>query len=130
MKSISLLSGYLFLLSGIITGIAANGYLKTTEGFTKVEASIRLHQPHQSVQKSIKIFLGFSSDLPKFFNNVDNKITAKKYIEKFNMDKFHQQKDKALTEISKDEIEWSSIFEMSKVILISMINEKYGLENE
>lgn len=74
--------------------------------------------------------LGFSSDLPKFFNNEDNKITAKKYIEKFNMDKFYQQKDKALTEISKDVIEWSSIFEMSKVILISMINEKYGLENE
>ena len=35
MKSISLLSGYLFLISAIITGIAANGYLKTTEGFTK-----------------------------------------------------------------------------------------------
>ena len=28
MKSISLLSGYLFLISAIITGIAANGYLK------------------------------------------------------------------------------------------------------
>ena len=40
MKSISLLSGYLFLLSGVITGIAANGYLKTTEGFTKLNPSI------------------------------------------------------------------------------------------
>ena len=40
MKSISLLSGYLFLLSGIITGIAANGYLKTTEGFTKINPTI------------------------------------------------------------------------------------------
>ena len=29
MKSISLISGYLFLISAIITGIAANGYLKT-----------------------------------------------------------------------------------------------------
>ena len=36
MKVIGLLSGYLFLLSAVITGIAANGYLKTTEGFTKV----------------------------------------------------------------------------------------------
>jgi small multidrug resistance pump len=40
MKNISLLSGYLFLLSGIITGIAANGYLKTTEGFTKINPTI------------------------------------------------------------------------------------------
>ena len=36
MKSISLLSGYLFLVLGIITGIASNGFLKTTEGFTKL----------------------------------------------------------------------------------------------
>ena len=40
MKSISLLSGYLFLLSGVITGIAANGYLKTTDGFTKLNPTI------------------------------------------------------------------------------------------
>ena len=40
MKSISLLSGYLFLISAIITGIAANGYLKTTEGFTKLNPTI------------------------------------------------------------------------------------------
>ena len=35
MKSISLFSGYIYLVLGIITGIAANGFLKTTEGFTK-----------------------------------------------------------------------------------------------
>ena len=35
-----LLSGYLFLISAIITGIAANGYLKTTEGFTKLNPTI------------------------------------------------------------------------------------------
>jgi small multidrug resistance pump len=40
MKDISLLTGYLFLLSGVITGIAANGYLKTTEGFTKINPTI------------------------------------------------------------------------------------------
>ena len=40
MKSISLLSGYLFLISAIITGIAANGYLKTTEGFSKLNPTI------------------------------------------------------------------------------------------
>ena len=34
MKSISLLSGYLFLVLAIISGIASNGFLKTTEGFT------------------------------------------------------------------------------------------------
>ena len=36
MKSISLFSGYIYLFLGIITGIAANGFLKTTEGFTKL----------------------------------------------------------------------------------------------
>ena len=40
MKSITLISGYLFLISAIITGIAANGYLKTTEGFTKLNPTI------------------------------------------------------------------------------------------
>ena len=40
MKSISLISGYLFLISAIITGIAANGFLKTTEGFTKLNPTI------------------------------------------------------------------------------------------
>ena len=40
MKNLSLLSGYLFLLSGVITGIAANGYLKTTDGFTKLNPTI------------------------------------------------------------------------------------------
>ena len=40
MKVTSLLSAYLFLISAIITGIAANGYLKTTEGFTKMNPTI------------------------------------------------------------------------------------------
>jgi len=40
MKNISLLSGYLFLVLGIITGIASNGFLKTTEGFTKLNPTI------------------------------------------------------------------------------------------
>ena len=40
MKNLTLLSGYLFLISAIITGIAANGYLKTTEGFTKLNPTV------------------------------------------------------------------------------------------
>ena len=35
MKSISLFSGYIYLVLAIITGIASNGFLKTTEGFSK-----------------------------------------------------------------------------------------------
>tara|TARA_B100000676_G_C17390328_1_gene489907 strand:- start:56 stop:400 length:345 start_codon:yes stop_codon:yes gene_type:complete len=40
MKSISLLTGYVYLIFAIITGIAANGFLKTTEGFTKLNPTI------------------------------------------------------------------------------------------
>ena len=40
MKSISLLSGYIYLIFAIITGIAANGFLKTTDGFTKLNPTI------------------------------------------------------------------------------------------
>ena len=40
MKSISLFSGYIYLVLAIITGIASNGVLKTTEGFTKLNATI------------------------------------------------------------------------------------------
>jgi len=40
MKSISLLFGYIYLILGIITGIASNGFLKTTEGFTKLNPTI------------------------------------------------------------------------------------------
>ena len=40
MKSISLLSGYIYLSLAIITGIASNGFLKTTEGFTKLNPTI------------------------------------------------------------------------------------------
>ena len=36
MKSISLFSGYIYLVLAILTGIASNGFLKTTEGFTKL----------------------------------------------------------------------------------------------
>ena len=36
MKSISLLSGYIFLVLATITGITSNSFLKTTEGFTKL----------------------------------------------------------------------------------------------
>ena len=40
MKSISLLSGYIYLILAIITGIASNGFLKTTESFTKLTRTI------------------------------------------------------------------------------------------
>ena len=36
MKSISLLSGYIFLILAILTGIFSNSFLKVTEGFTKL----------------------------------------------------------------------------------------------
>ena len=36
MKTISLLSGYIFLILATLTGIASNSFLKTTEGFTKL----------------------------------------------------------------------------------------------
>ena len=40
MKSISLFSGYIYLVLAIIAGIASNGFLKTTEGFTKLNPTI------------------------------------------------------------------------------------------
>ena len=40
MKSISLLSGYIFLSLAILTGITSNSFLKTTEGFTKLGPTI------------------------------------------------------------------------------------------
>ena len=40
MKNINLISGYFFLAASIISGIAANGYLKTTEGFTKISPTL------------------------------------------------------------------------------------------
>ena len=36
----TLLSGYIYLVFAIITGIASNGFLKTTEGFTKLNPTI------------------------------------------------------------------------------------------
>ena len=40
MKSISLFSGYIYLVLAIVTGIASNGFLKTTEGFSKLNPTI------------------------------------------------------------------------------------------
>ena len=40
MKSISLFSGYIYLILAIITGISSNGFLKTTESFTKLTPTI------------------------------------------------------------------------------------------
>ena len=40
MKSISLFSGYIYLIFAIVTGIATNGFLKTTESFTKLTPTI------------------------------------------------------------------------------------------
>ena len=40
MKSISLFSGYIYLVLAIVTGIVSNGFLKTTEGFTKLTPTI------------------------------------------------------------------------------------------
>ena len=40
MKNISIFSGYIYLILAIITGIASNGFLKTTEGFTKLSPTI------------------------------------------------------------------------------------------
>ena len=36
----NLISGYIYLFLGIITGIASNGFLKTTEGFSKLNPTI------------------------------------------------------------------------------------------
>jgi|TARA_B110000211_G_C13921098_1_gene482787 small multidrug resistance pump len=36
MKTITLLSAYLFLTGAIVLGVASNGFLKATEGFTKL----------------------------------------------------------------------------------------------
>ena len=40
MKSLSLFSGYIYLILAIITGIGSNGFLKTTESFTKLTPTI------------------------------------------------------------------------------------------
>ena len=40
MKSMTLLLGYIYLVLAIITGIASNGFLKTTEGFSKISPTI------------------------------------------------------------------------------------------
>ena len=40
MKSLSLFSGYIFLVLAIASGILSNGFLKTTEGFTKLNPTL------------------------------------------------------------------------------------------
>ena len=40
MKSISLFSGYIYLILAVITGIVTNSFLKTTESFTKFTPTI------------------------------------------------------------------------------------------
>ena len=40
MKTISLFSGYIYLIIGVILGIASYGFLKTTESFTKITLTI------------------------------------------------------------------------------------------
>ena len=40
MKNIGLFSGYIYLVLAIITGIASNGFLTTTDGFTKLNPTI------------------------------------------------------------------------------------------
>ena len=40
MKSINLISGYIYLFLAIISGIASNSFLKTTESFTKLYPTI------------------------------------------------------------------------------------------
>ena len=40
MKSISLFSVYIYLILAIMTGVASNGFLKTTESFTKITPTI------------------------------------------------------------------------------------------
>tara|TARA_Y100001970_G_scaffold271353_1_gene366460 strand:- start:1241 stop:1585 length:345 start_codon:yes stop_codon:yes gene_type:complete len=40
MKSINLFTGYVFLILAIISGIMSNTFLKTTEGFTKLNPTL------------------------------------------------------------------------------------------
>ena len=40
MKSITLISGYIYLFLAIISGIASNSFLKSTESFTKLYPTI------------------------------------------------------------------------------------------
>ena len=40
MKTISVFSGYVYLILAIISGIACNGFLKTTESFTEITPTI------------------------------------------------------------------------------------------
>lgn len=71
--------------------------------------------------------MGFSADLPKFFNNKKNKKQILKQVFKFNMPEFKYQKENAIKIAIKDQIDWSEIFNLSKVLLVSLTNELYEL---
>lgn len=71
--------------------------------------------------------MGFASDLPKFFNDPNNKKKILNQVLKFNMYDFRNQKEEAINIVSKDIIHWSDTTNLSKVLLISMINEIYKL---
>jgi asparagine synthase (glutamine-hydrolysing) len=72
--------------------------------------------------------MGFSSDIPRFFNEVNNKKLIKYEVENLNMNDFLKEKEKAINLINKEKIEWSDAFSISKVLLASMINKKYQLK--
>ena len=66
MKNISLFSGYIYLTLAIITGIASNGFLKTTEGLKivvkyyldeKFKKSEKLHELINDIFKITKTFV-------------------------------------------------------------------------
>lgn len=74
--------------------------------------------------------MGFASDIPLFFNNTKNKKLSKNYIEQFDIKEFISHKEEALKVIDKKKIEWADVFEMSKVLTISIINEKYQFKDD
>ena len=49
MKSMTLLSGYIYLALAIITGIASNGFLKTFEAIPVIIAKARYIYPDSKV---------------------------------------------------------------------------------
>lgn len=73
--------------------------------------------------------MGFASDIPKFFNNTKNKEAVKEYIDKFDMHGFESQKIKAMQIMNKEKIQWKDTMDLSKVILVSMINDKYNFDD-
>ena len=72
--------------------------------------------------------IGFSSDVKKVFDDPEVKKQAYHYIELFDLPEFEQEKQVALSVISQQHIAWSEVFEMSKVMLVAMVNEHYGIK--